>query len=115
LEYKVKKNKIKSILQNLPNTAPQRGICDVHWTLGTAARRDGVPHALRAVKHFAKRGFEFSLLPSRIHARPSASNAHAQEARQNLDQGDDPMQGRESWRDEWRICRPGKSRELTQA
>jgi len=35
----------------------------VHWTLG-------IP---RHFKHFS--GFKLSLLPSRVHARPSASNA----------------------------------------
>ena len=33
----------------------------MHWTLGTAARRDGV-------RHFP--GFKFFLLPSRVYGRP---------------------------------------------
>ena len=45
---------------------------NVHWTLGTAARRDGVRHARKAVKHFAQRAFGFFLLPNIIHACPSA-------------------------------------------
>ena len=35
--------------------------------LGTAARRDRVRHALRAVKHFAKHDFKFFLLARRVH------------------------------------------------
>ena len=40
----------------------------VHWTLGTARR------ACRIFEHFS--GFGFFLLPSIVHTRPHAGNAH---------------------------------------
>ncbi|MBK7452917.1 MAG: hypothetical protein IPJ46_04105 [Anaerolineales bacterium] len=53
----ITKFKIKTVLQNLPNKA-----CTGRWGF------------CGIFEHFS--GFEFSLLPSRVHARPSASNAN---------------------------------------
>jgi hypothetical protein len=45
----------------------------VHWTLGTAASQ----RVARFASSISRtRGFEFFLLPSRVHARPSVSNAN---------------------------------------